>query len=97
MIRIDNDFMMEVGLGEMPEEEAQAFKEHAEEELEVRVGHRIGEELTDEQLNEFVEISDAGEARQWLETNAPGFQEKVLEVFGEFKDEIIRSRSEILG
>lgn len=97
MIRVDNDFMMEVGLGEMPEAEAQAFKEHAEEELEVRVGQKIGEGLSDEQLNEFAEITDAGEARQWLETNAPGFREIVLEVFREFKEEISGARAEILG
>ena len=41
MIRVDEDFMTEVGLTEMPAAEKQAFMDHAEEELEVRVGQKI--------------------------------------------------------
>ena len=37
MALIDERFMMEVGLGEMPAAEKQAFMEQATEELEVRV------------------------------------------------------------
>ena len=42
MMRVDEQFMEEVGLGAMPEAEKQEFMKHAQEELEVRVGQGIG-------------------------------------------------------
>lgn len=97
MIRVDENFMMEVGLGDMPEAEAQAFIDHAEEELEVRVGQKLSENLSDTELIEFTQIEDAMEARNWLENKVPGFQEVVLKVFRDFKDEIRAQRSQILA
>lgn len=97
MIRVDDNFMMEVGLGDMPEAEAQAFIDHAEEELEVRVGQKLSENLSDAELIEFTQIEDAMEARNWLENKIPGFQEVVLKVFRDFKDEIRAQRSQILA
>ncbi len=97
MIRVDDNFMMEVGLGDMPEAEARAFIDHAEEELEVRVGQKLSENLSDAELIEFTQIEDAMEARNWLENKIPGFQEVVLKVFRDFKDEIRAQRSQILA
>ena len=57
-MQIDEEFLNEVGLAEMPEDEKRAFMEHAEEELEVRVGQGIGDLLTEEQLDEFDWIVD---------------------------------------
>lgn len=97
MIRVDEDFMTEVGLAEMPAAEAIAFMEHAEEELEVRVGQEISAGLSDMQLNEFAGISDKQVARAWLEENVPDFREIVAKVFENFKQEIMAQRQQILS
>lgn len=95
-MQIDEEFMEEVGLSEMPEAEKQAFIQHAEEELEVRVGQGVGAELSDEQLVEFDQIQDAAEARTWLEQNVPNFREIVAHIYNNFKQELIGERQKIL-
>lgn len=97
MIRVDDDFMAEVGLAGLPEAEKQAFMEYAEEELEVRVGQEISEELTDEQLEAFSLITDEDEVAAWLKENAPNFREVAEKVFREFKEEISQNKAEYLS
>lgn len=96
MIRVDDAFMKEVGLGDMPEPEKRAFMEHAQEELEVRVGKSIGAQLTDAQMSEFEAIEDLALAAQWLERNVPGFRQIVENVFFSFKNELAEEKQKIL-
>lgn len=96
-MRIDEVFISEIGLSEMPEAEKRAFMEHAQEELEVRVGERISRDLTQAQLDEFEGIQDDAMAVAWLEQNAPGFRKAVKEVFATFKAELLAERERILG
>lgn len=97
MALIDERFMMEVGLGEMPAAEKQAFMEQATEELEVRVGQQISAGLTPEQLQEFEQIQDSAEVASWLDKNAPDFREVVGKVFMAFKQELIQNQQQILA
>lgn len=53
MIKIDEKFLEEVGLAEMPAEQRDAFLKHTQEELEVRVGEEMSRGMTVEQLEEF--------------------------------------------
>lgn len=94
---IDEMFMEEVGLGDMPAGEKQAFMDHAEEELEVRVGHAVSLGLTDQQLKDFEELDDGGQAAAWLKINVPNFREIVQTVVQGFKNELISERAQILG
>lgn len=96
MIRVDDDFMAEVGLDGMPEAEKQAFMEYAEEELEVRVGQEISLGLTDQQLEDFSLITEERQAADWLANNVPNFREVAEKVFGGFKQEIAQNRAEFL-
>ncbi len=96
-MRVDDDFMKKVGLAEMPEAEKEAFMEHAEEELEVRVGREMSKNLSEEQLREFDQIQSQNEARAWLEKNAPDFRETVKRVYVAFQEEIMANREQILG
>lgn len=96
-MRVDDQFMEEVGLGEMPAEEKQTFMKHAEEELEVRVGQNVGMELSDEQMREFDQIEDISVAADWLERNAPNYREIVEKVYETFKQEIMNERQRILS
>lgn len=53
MIKIDDKFLNEMGLAEMPAEQKEAFLKHTQEELEVRVGEEMSRGMTVEQLEEF--------------------------------------------
>lgn len=96
-MRIDEAFMNEVGLGDMPAAEKQAFMDHAEEELEVRVGHAVGQGLTIQQLRDFEQLDEGGQAVAWLRINVPNFREIAQNVMREFKNELISERAQILG
>ena len=53
MIKVDERFLVEVGLQNMPEPQKTAFMTEIQEELENRVGEKIREGMTTEQLEEF--------------------------------------------
>lgn len=53
MIKVDERFLVEVGLQNMPEPQKTAFMTEIQEELENRVGEKISEGMTTEQLEEF--------------------------------------------
>lgn len=98
MIRVDEDFMQEVGLADMPSAEKQAFMDHAEEELEVRVGEQISADLSDAELAEFDNLkNDPIASRAWLEDKVPNFRQIVLQIFQDFKREITAERQSILS
>lgn len=58
MFKLDNDFLAEVGLDGLLPEQKTAFLEHVQSELEVRVGERMSQGLTGEQIAEFEKIID---------------------------------------
>ncbi len=88
MIRVDDDFMREVGLEAMPAGERAEFMRDAEEELEVRIGQEIGKRLTAEQVEEFEVMTDARMAAEWLSEYVPDYREVTERVFEDFKAEI---------
>lgn len=96
-MRVDEEFMNEVGLAEMPAAHKEAFMEQAEEELEVRVGQNIGALLSDAQIAEFEQISDVEQAAGWLNVHVPNYREIVAQVFQGFKKELLAERDKILG
>ena len=96
-MRIDEDFLREVGLSVMPEEQKKAFLAYAEEELEVRIGERISEGIKPEKLKEFEKLDDDMTALMWLRENKPDFVEIVDRTIEELKQEIVASREKILG
>lgn len=58
MFQLDDTFLADVGLADMPEAEKQAFLQHIYEELELRVGTRLSDGMSDAQLAEFEAIID---------------------------------------
>jgi hypothetical protein len=77
MYKLDDEFLAQLGLSEMPAEQKQAFLQHIYSELEVRVGEKLTENMTDAQLDEFGVFVDKNEAgvRQWFATNLPNYVE----------------------
>jgi len=95
-MKFDDSFLQEMGLSAMPEEQKQAFLDYVQEELEVRIGERISRGLTEEQLNEFDQITDQVEAARWLERNRPDYREIVTRTINEMKEEIRANRSRLM-
>lgn len=93
----DEQFLQEMGLSAMPENQKQAFLDYVQEELEVRIGERISKGLTETQLNEFDMITDQNEATKWLEKNRPDYREIVTRTINEMKEEIRANRAKLVG
>ncbi len=81
MFQLDDQFLIDVGLGNLPEAEKKPFLQHTYIELERTVGVRLSEGMTDAQLGEFESIIDRKQdvIDQWIATHAPDFQNE--EVF----------------
>lgn len=77
MFQLDNTFLEEVGLGTLPEDQKQVFLEYFREQLEVRVGTRLSEGLTDAQLDEFESFMNRDEPKinEWIRTNAVDYKD----------------------
>lgn len=78
MFQLDDQFLKDVGLDLLPEDQRQAFLQHIYDELEIRVGTRLSDGLSDEQLEEFESIIDKKEEVivTWLQQHAPSYQQE---------------------
>lgn len=100
MFQFDDDFLQSVGLSGLPEDQKQAFVQDLYEELELRVGSRLAEGMSDDQLAEFekhIEDADDKGAVQWLEQNRPTYKDVVAEELEKLKQEVIAGRDKILS
>ncbi|MBS7346139.1 MAG: hypothetical protein KIG14_00290 [Candidatus Sacchiramonaceae bacterium] len=77
MFELDDRFFDEIGLNQMPEAEKASFKEHIQEEIQVRIGERIADGMTVEKMQEFENIIDniPGYVAEWLAKNSPNHTE----------------------
>ena len=100
MLKIDNSLLLEVGLGGLPDAEKNTFLKHIYETLEMRVGIRLADQMTNEQLDEFeryFEAKDDAGAFKWLETNFPNYKDIVQQEFDKLKAEVAQSAPQILA
>ncbi len=100
MLKIDNSLLVEIGLGSLPEAEKNNFLKHIYETLEMRVGVRLADQMTNQQLDEFeryFEAKDDAGAFKWLETNFPNYKEIVQQEFDKLKAEVAQSAPQILA
>ena len=95
-MQFDEQFLQEMGLSAMPEDEKQKFLDYLQEELEVRIGERISRGLSEVQLNEFDMITDQAEATKWLEKNRPDYRDIVTRTIEERKAEIRATRHKLV-
>ena len=80
MFQLDDNFLQEVGLGSLPDDQKKAFLEHFREQLEMIVGTKLSEGLSDQQLDEFESFIDRKSDRvsAWLATNAPNYEQDAV-------------------
>ena len=96
-MEFNDNFLQEMGLSEMPDDQKQRFLDYVQEELEVRIGERISEGLSEVQLNQFDLITDQAEATKWLEANRPDYRNIVASTIAEMKDDIRANRDRLIG
>lgn len=75
MFQLDDQFLADIGLNTLPDEQKQAFLQHIYEELELRVGTRLSDGLSDQQLEEFEKIIDRDQATidGWLTAHVQNY------------------------
>jgi hypothetical protein len=100
MFKLDDDFLQELGLGTLPPDDKKAMLNHIYETLEMRVGMKLAEQMTNEQLDEFegfIDRNDETGALKWLETNFPNYKQVVAEELEKLKGEIKAAAPQILA
>ena len=75
MFQLDDTFLKDVGLDGLPEEQKKLFLQHVYEELELRVGTRLSDGMSDAQLQEFEAIIDRkmDAVDSWLAQFVPNY------------------------
>lgn len=76
MFQLDDKFLQDLGLDQLPPEQKQAFLEHIYSELELRVGTRLSEGLSDAQMTEFESFIDRDQQKvqAWITAHTPDYQ-----------------------
>lgn len=100
MFKLDDNFLHELGLGSLPAEEKNKMLAHIYETLEMRVGMKLAEQMSNEQLDEFesfINKNDETGALKWLETNFPDYKKVVADELEKLKNEIKQSSAQILA
>lgn len=100
MLKIDNSFLQELGLDDLPLEEKDLLLAQIYEQLELRVGTRLADAMNDQQLAEFEQFIDANDeqkALQWLQTNFPDYPKVVQEELERLKQELKANSATIKG
>lgn len=77
MFQLDDKFLEEVGLAGLPDDEKQPFLKHIYEQLEYRVGTKLSEGMSEEQLTQFEAFVDQDEQKvvAWFEKYLPNYRE----------------------
>lgn len=99
-IQINDDLLQQLGLGSLPQDEKTKLLRQIYDTLEMRVGMKLAEQMSDAQLDEFeqfVNTNDEQGAFRWLETNFPNYKEVVASEFEALKSEIAGVAPQILA
>ena len=100
MLKIDDNLLQEIGLAGLPDSEKNSLLKHIYETLEMRVGMRLADQMTNEQLDEFeryFEAKDDAGAFAWLESNFPNYKDIVQQEFDKLKQEVAGAAPQILA
>lgn len=109
MFKLDNNLLEELGLGTLPPQEKNMMLRHIYETLEMNVGTKLAQQMTNQQLDEFEQLmplpSDSDEAKAqkeksalgWLENNFPNYKQVVADELEKLKNEIKHAAPQIVA
>lgn len=100
MFKLDNNLLLELGLGSLSHDEKNKMLSHIFETLEMRVGMQLASKMSNDQLDEFEAFIDSNNeagALKWLETNFPNYKQVVAEELDKLKAEIKAAAPQIIA
>lgn len=100
MFKLDDNLLIELGLGSLPAVEKNRMLRHIYETLEMRVGMKLAQRMTNEQLDEFeafINRNDEAGALKWLESNFPNYKQVVADELETLKTEIKTAAPQIVA
>lgn len=98
MLKIDNDLLKEIGLDDLPFEEKDLLLAQIREQLELRVGTKLADAMSDAQLDEFEQFIDKEDeqgALSWLSQNFPDYPQVVRGELEQLKEELKQQSAQI--
>lgn len=93
----NTEFLTEIGINNAPDDVKAKLIAGIEGLAEKKLVNRIADIVTDEQAEQFSNITDEKQAAEWLRTNVPNFDEIVKEVFAEIKGDILQHKATVVG
>jgi hypothetical protein len=87
----DEDIIKEFGLENFSKEEQANLIKQVGETLKIRVGMKLADVMSDDQLEQFQTVMDSGneeEANKWLAANVPNYVQLVADEMKAIKSEI---------
>ncbi len=99
MFKLDAEFVKECGLVGLTAVQTNKFLAWFYERLEMRVGMKLAERMSDEQLDEFeafIKAEDEDGALAWLQSNYPDYKSVVREELEKLKLEVVERSAELV-
>ena len=109
MFKLDNNLLEELGLGSLPPQEKNMMLRHIYDTLELRVGTRLAQQMSNQQLDEFEQLmpmpNDTSDmkaqkekaALDWLSLNFPDYKQVVAEELEKLKSEVKQAAPQIVA
>lgn len=93
----NTEFLTAIGINGASEEVKAKLITGIENLAQERLITKISDKLTDEQAEEFGNITDEQQAADWLNINMPEFPSLVTEVLEEIKTDILTHKANVVG
>lgn len=93
----NTEFLTAIGINDASEDVKAKLIAGIESLAEKRLVTKLSDIVSDEQAEQFSHITDEQEAANWLNANIPNFQEIVIEVLNEIKNEILQHKATVVG
>jgi len=99
MLKLSDTFLHEVGLDGLDEDEKKPFLRHIYQELESRIGLKLSENMSDQQLAEFDRILDKDQTTisSWLNANSIDYTKDNLYMMIQKKTGLDEGSEELLA
>ncbi len=94
-VKIDNKLLANLGLGDLSAAEKKDLIANIQDTLEMRVGTRLAEQMTQQQIEEFERIFDEKDedaALDWLTAATPDYEDVVDEEFTKLQLEVRKDK-----
>lgn len=97
MYTFDDSFLESIGLGGIPDNQKDNFLDYAQEQLEVRIGEKMSEEVDEMKLDEFERIidNDAETVNEWVQKAGENYKEN--EIYKKLESSLGAESEELLG